>query len=92
MPRTPGSALTNRFDATTDPTVNDDITEGYDVGSSWINISTGIHFRCVDETAGAAVWVRLPFDEDTVVVAGGDVVTAAGNVVIVTPPPSAPYP
>lgn len=44
------------FIATADPGVDDDDTEGYCVGSKWINISTGMVFQCVDDTTDAAVW------------------------------------
>lgn len=51
--------------ATTDPTVDDDITEGYDEGSVWINKSTNNIFQCVDNTDGAAVWIKLtPSEHD----------------------------
>jgi len=59
MPRTPNAALTNRFDATSDPTVNDDETQAYDIGSRWVNVDTNTVFECVDATAGAAVWVTV---------------------------------
>lgn len=57
MPRTPGSALTHRYDATTDPTVSDDNTVGYDVGSVWVNTTTDVVFTATDVSTGAAVWV-----------------------------------
>lgn len=51
-----GGAL-NNFSATADPTVNDDITLGYEVGSRWVNLTTDESFICTDATDGAAVWV-----------------------------------
>lgn len=45
--------------ATSDPTSDDDDTEGYCVGSNWINTSTGDMFMCVDSSTGAAVWNEL---------------------------------
>jgi hypothetical protein len=36
-----------------EPTVNDDETKGYSIGSQWVN---SFFFVCVDATAGAAVW------------------------------------
>lgn len=48
----------NNFIATTDPTVNDDTTQGYDEGSVWINTTLDEAYRCVDATAGAAVWIN----------------------------------
>ncbi len=47
------------FIATTDPTVDNDITEDYCVGSPWINTTSGDVFKCVDNTEGAAVWKNL---------------------------------
>ena len=44
------------YDATTDPTVNDDISLGYTPGSKWINVSGGSFWVCVDSTEGAANW------------------------------------
>lgn len=43
----------------TDPTVNDDTTEGYEVGSRWVNTSDNGVFELTDATDGAAVWVEL---------------------------------
>lgn len=40
------------------PTVNDDETLGYGIGSTWFNIATGSDiYVCVDATAGAALWL-----------------------------------
>ena len=44
---------------TTDPTVNDDSGSGYVVGSTWINTTDDTAFLCVDNSSGAAVWVRV---------------------------------
>lgn len=51
--------------ATSDPTVNDDSSAGYEPRSIWFNTSTNESFRCIDATAGAAVWVQttLTLDE-----------------------------
>lgn len=48
----------NKFDATTDPTVNDDSDEGYEPGSRWINVSGDTAWECVDGTPGAAIWTQ----------------------------------
>jgi hypothetical protein len=52
-------ALTNNFAATTNPSVSNDTTQGYQAGSVWINTSTKAIFECVSNAAGAAVWVEL---------------------------------
>jgi len=49
-------AFTNNFSATTDPSVGNDSTQRYSVGSVWINTTTDQAFICTDATAGAAVW------------------------------------
>lgn len=59
----------NFLTATTNPTVNDDNSDGYTVGSFWFNASTGTMYICKDSTVGAAVWVTQ----------GGDLQTAYDN-------------
>lgn len=51
----------DNFNATSNPTVNDDETGGYCVGSHWINRSTNDAFLCFDATDGAAVWKEITF-------------------------------
>ena len=43
--------------ATTDPLVTNDNTQGYGIGSVWVNTSTGVQWRCVGANTGAAAWV-----------------------------------
>lgn len=38
------------------PTVTDDETDGYMIGSSWKDSVTGYTYTCIDPTEGAAVW------------------------------------
>jgi len=40
------------------PTVNDDITLGYTVGSRWIDTTNDKEYVCLDNTNGAAVWAE----------------------------------
>lgn len=42
--------------ATTDPTVSDDSSAGYSIGSRWVNTSTANEFVCLEDGVGAAVW------------------------------------
>lgn len=49
-------ARQNNLTATTDPTVNDDETEGYEPLSQWINTSSGEIFVAISVAAGAADW------------------------------------
>jgi hypothetical protein len=51
-------ALTNNFAATTNPGVSNDSTQGYQVGSTWINTTSQTLWQCVSAAAGAAVWVE----------------------------------
>jgi len=44
--------------ATTDPTILDDINNGFTVNSRWINTATKEEFVCVDSSGGAAVWLN----------------------------------
>jgi hypothetical protein len=47
------------WEATGDPTVNDDVGDGFYVGSTWRNSSTGYVFICTDNSTGAARWKLL---------------------------------
>ena len=45
--------------ATTNPTVNDDASLGYDVSSMWYNSSLDLFYFCTDSTINAAVWKKI---------------------------------
>jgi hypothetical protein len=45
--------------STSDPTVNDDAGDGYELGTFWINTTTDNAFILLDETIGAAVWSQI---------------------------------
>lgn len=47
----PGSAST--------PGINDDVTAGFAIGSSWYDTRTNIVWNCVNATAGAARWAPV---------------------------------
>lgn len=51
--------IRNNFAATADPTGTDDSSEGYRVGSIWVNTTGDTAFICVDETDGAALWMNI---------------------------------
>ena len=51
-----GFGILNKFDAIVDPTANNDNTQGYEVGSHWVNLTNGSSFILVDDTTGAAIW------------------------------------
>lgn len=42
--------------ATTNPTINDDVNDGYTTGTIWINTTTQSVYLLSNSTAGAAVW------------------------------------
>lgn len=69
----------NNLSATTDPAVGNDNTQGYSIGSRWINTSTGWEFTALAVTTGAANWMRIsPASLAPVVVAQ----TGASNVLL----------
>lgn len=45
------------YSASAAPVVTDDSSDGYRVGSLWIDTTNDEAYRCVDDTVGAAVWV-----------------------------------
>ena len=51
-----GTWLKNNLAATVDPTVSNDTSQGYAVGSTWTDTTNDNSFKCVDASAGAAVW------------------------------------
>lgn len=54
-----GDIPQNKLDATADPTVNDDMGDGYSAGSLWVNVTGDTAFVCLDATAGAAIWEKI---------------------------------
>lgn len=49
----------SNFDATNDPDVTNDSTEGYSIGSIWINSISRNQFVNMDASIGAAVWKQI---------------------------------
>lgn len=59
-----GEAIAKRInriitDSDVDPTVSNDSSQGFFVGSKWLNTVTGIEFICQDDTIDAANWIRM---------------------------------
>jgi hypothetical protein len=61
---TVGATATNivkmNYEATAEPTIDDDSGEGYAKGSEWIYDER--FWKCVDATEGAAVWKELTYE------------------------------
>jgi len=53
------TTILHKFNATSAPTVDDDVDLGYSIGSLWINTTSDKTYCCVDATNGAAVWFDL---------------------------------
>lgn len=47
------------FLKTVNPTVTDDVSNGYTDGNLWVNQTTNEIFGCADNSVGAAVWLSL---------------------------------
>lgn len=57
---TQASLPLNNFTAGSAPTVSDDNTRGYSVGSEWINTTTNLYYKALSVATGAAVWQLQP--------------------------------
>jgi hypothetical protein len=49
-------AATNNYSATSYPITSNDSSQGYSIGSCWINTTSQNEFICVSASVGAAVW------------------------------------
>lgn len=49
----------NNLGAAVDPTVSDDILDGYSTGSLWVNTTTPAAFICITAAEGAADWDKI---------------------------------
>ena len=57
-----GGGLQNN-DTGSDPTVSNDGTEGYAIGSLWTNTTSDETFICNDASTGAAIWKNITSDD-----------------------------
>lgn len=48
-----------KLDATAAPTINNDVDEGYTIGSKWYDVTADKGYICLDNTDGAAVWTEI---------------------------------
>jgi len=53
------NTLKSEYAKTSAPTINDDTSDGYVVGSTWFDITNDKAYICVDVTLGAAVWIDI---------------------------------
>ncbi len=51
--------ILNNYTAVTAPTVSDDLTFGYEVGSAWLDTSMLIWYLCADASSGSAIWTEF---------------------------------
>jgi len=68
--------LKSEFNQAVDPAVSNDITQGYSVGSRWVNTTLDKEFVCLDTSTGAAVWrtstgIESVFDDPSPQLGGG---------------------
>jgi len=51
--------LDNSISAIVDPTVNNDVSQGYKPSSVWVNTVLDKVFVCSDNSIGAAKWIEI---------------------------------
>ena len=83
------AGIQNKLDATTFPLGTNDDSEGYSVGSFWIDIVNDEAWRCVDATTNLAVWVKTTLqtsDLATVALSGDsdDLIEGAAKLLLTT--------
>jgi len=76
---------------TTNPTVSDDNTAGYSVGSTWWNTTQRRKYECLDASTGAAVWRELTIAPNYVQLWHKNSTIVSGNAVAMTLSASQPY-
>jgi hypothetical protein len=57
--------IKHNLTATRDPTISDGSSDGYSVGSKWINVDTDEEFVCLDATSSAAAVWKSTTDQGT---------------------------
>jgi len=53
------AAFKSEYAKTVAPTVNNDLSAGYEVGSHWFDTTADKAYVCVDATIGAAIWTEI---------------------------------
>ena len=59
--------ILNNYVAVVPPTATDDAAAGYQVGSAWIDITTGASWTLADATAGAAIWKPMGYRDPKII-------------------------
>jgi hypothetical protein len=59
-----------KLDATTAPTVDNDNTEGYGVGSVWLDVTNDVAYLALDVSTGSAVWFEFLTSDSDLIAAG----------------------
>lgn len=54
-----GDTASNNFQAITAPSTANDSTQGYDIGSLWVDTLTNIMYCCTSNSVGAASWTSI---------------------------------
>lgn len=73
------NAVKNNFSSITYPTKNNDISEGYIVGSIWINTTTYDIYICTNNSDGHANWVNIAKNELVLYNLGEEYVDISGG-------------
>jgi len=58
-----GGGVQHKFDATVDPVTTNDTTEGYAIGSRWVNTAANTHWVALDVTTNNAIWMETTQDD-----------------------------
>lgn len=62
--RSRNDEIKSNLHASTNPTGQDDSTERYEVGSTWINVVADQLWICTDSRANFAVWKEVLFSDN----------------------------
>lgn len=53
-----GTGNVNAYTFSNEPTINDDLSSGYNNGDRWIDSTNGNEFTLIDNTNGSAIWKK----------------------------------
>lgn len=60
----------NHHRSTSAPTVNDDVADGFEIGTIWIDTTNDNSYISVDHTAGAAIWKQMDSTTASAIITG----------------------